>query len=163
MNDLIPLPRAVVEQVLDFVEFHSKYWNGSGEHPQKIVSDLRQALEAEQVEPVRKMYVCNSCQFPYADQPPSQCDCLGDETYTEAYLHIHPQPAKPQPEPVTCQPSTMKKGGRYNWKGQPERLVYVGRNRNGHGLWHQFEKVGEPGVVWCEVLDADLVMLEETP
>ena len=49
-------------------------------------------------EPVRKMYVCNSCQFPYADQPPSQCDCLGDETYTEAYLCTNLQPKR---EPLT--------------------------------------------------------------
>jgi hypothetical protein len=32
-----------------------------------------------------------------------------------------------------------------------------------NGRWHQFEKVDEPGKVWCEVLTADLHMLEETP
>lgn len=54
---------------------------------------------------------------------------------------------------------TMKRGRRYNWKGQPERLVYIGRK----GLWHQFEKVGSTHPnVWCEVLDGDLHMLEET-
>lgn len=52
----------------------------------------------------------------------------------------------------------MKPGGRYNWKGQPERLIYW-RKFNG---WHQFRKVGEWAAVWCEVLDADLHMLEET-
>jgi len=56
----------------------------------------------------------------------------------------------------------MKIGGKYNWKGQPERLVYLGRNWSGNGYWHQFEKVDEPGVVWCEVTDGDLDMLEET-
>ena len=56
----------------------------------------------------------------------------------------------------------MKIGGRYNWKGQPERLVYLGRNWSGNGFWHQFEKAGEPGVIWCEVLDSDLHMIEET-
>lgn len=57
----------------------------------------------------------------------------------------------------------LKVGGRYNWKGQPERLVYIGRNRDpGQGRWRQFELVSEPGIVWCEVLDADLHMLEET-
>ncbi len=56
----------------------------------------------------------------------------------------------------------MKIGGKYNWKGQPERLKYLGRNWSGNGFWHQFEKVDEPGVVWCEVLDSDLHMLEET-
>lgn len=53
-------------------------------------------------------------------------------------------------------------GGRYNWKHQPERLVYIGRNWSGNGYWHQFEKVDAPGRVWCEVLDSDLQMLEET-
>lgn len=52
----------------------------------------------------------------------------------------------------------MKPGGRYNWKNQPERLVYLGR----YGGWHQFRKIGDPRDVWCEVLDADLHMLEET-
>lgn len=55
-------------------------------------------------------------------------------------------------------PEAMRRGGRYNWKGQPERLVYM-RRFDG---WHQFEKVGEPHRVWCEVLDEDLHMLEET-
>ena len=58
--------------------------------------------------------------------------------------------------------ATMKVGGQYNWKNQPERLVYIGRNWSGNGYWHQFEKVDAPGVVWCEVLDSDLHMLEET-
>ena len=56
----------------------------------------------------------------------------------------------------------MKIGGKYNWPGQQERLIYIGRNWSGNGYWHQFEKVDEPGVVWCEVTDSDLNMLEET-
>ncbi len=48
-------------------------------------------------------------------------------------------------------------GNRYNWKYQPERLVYLGQK----GVWHQFSKVGLIDV-WCEVLDEDLLMLEET-
>jgi hypothetical protein len=28
--------------------------------------------------------------------------------------------------------------------------------------WHQFEKVDKPGAVWCEVLDSDLELFEET-
>jgi hypothetical protein len=53
-------------------------------------------------------------------------------------------------------------GGKYNWVGQPERLIYMGlcEPRNGH--WHQFAKIEEPTVVWCEVLNADLCKLEET-
>jgi hypothetical protein len=48
-------------------------------------------------------------------------------------------------------------GGAYNFKNQPERLKYVGQDRG----WHQFEKIGQPGV-WCELLDSDLHMIEET-
>lgn len=44
---------------------------------------------------------------------------------------------------------TPKVGDRCKWKNQPERLVYMGRN----GVWHQFEKVGEP---------QDMYMLELT-
>lgn len=56
----------------------------------------------------------------------------------------------------------MHKGGKYNWKGQAERLVYLGHNWSGNGYWHQFEKVDAPGTVWCEVLTADLQHFEET-
>lgn len=58
----------------------------------------------------------------------------------------------------------LKIGGRYNWRNQPERLIYVGRNMSpGQSRWHQFEKVGKPGDVWCEVHDGDLHMIEATP
>lgn len=64
------------------------------------------------------------------------------------------------PSPLT--PQTMVKGGRYNWRYQPERLVYLGLCEPRNGRWHQFEKVDAPGKVWCEVTDADLSMLEAT-
>lgn len=57
----------------------------------------------------------------------------------------------------TLTPENLKRGVRYNWRGQPERLVYL-RRFNG---WHQFALVGSRDV-WCEVLDEDLHMLEET-
>ena len=57
---------------------------------------------------------------------------------------------------------TMKIGGSYNWIRQSDRLIYLGRNWSGNGYWHQFEKIGNPGEVWCEVLDKDLHMMEET-
>jgi hypothetical protein len=38
----------------------------------------------------------------------------------------------------------MKINGRYNWKNQPERLVYVGKK----GAWHQFELLEKHGEVW---------------
>jgi hypothetical protein len=53
-------------------------------------------------------------------------------------------------------------GGQYNWRSQPERLVYLGRNWSGNGYWHQFAKIETPNTVWCEVLDSDLHMIEET-
>ena len=56
----------------------------------------------------------------------------------------------------------MKIGGKYNWIGQPERLVYIGKKRYGTVYWHQFEKVDDPGKVWSEVLEEDLRLLEET-
>ena len=61
-------------------------------------------------------------------------------------------------------PTAFRIGGRYNWKHQPERLAYMGLRRypGDRRTWHQFEKVDAPGVVWCEVLDDDLSMFEET-
>lgn len=56
----------------------------------------------------------------------------------------------------------LRIGGRYNWIGQPERLVYICKNWSGNGYWHQFEKVGEPGVGWCEVTNDQLSSFEET-
>jgi hypothetical protein len=56
----------------------------------------------------------------------------------------------------------MKIGGNYNWKGQTERLLYLGKNWGGDGYWHQFAKVDIPEEVWCEVTDSDLNMIEET-
>ena len=61
-------------------------------------------------------------------------------------------------EPVALTPAAMKRGGFYNWKNQPDRLIYL-RRFDG---WHQFKKIGDPREVWCEVLDGDLHMLEET-
>ena len=53
----------------------------------------------------------------------------------------------------------MKIGHGYNWKHAPhDKLIYLGKK----GAWHQFRKIGDPREVWCEVLDEDLTMLEET-
>lgn len=61
-----------------------------------------------------------------------------------------------------CQPTNervnMNKGDKYNWKEQPERLVYLGKE----GCWHLFAKIEAPEKIWCEVTDDDLHMLEET-
>ena len=56
----------------------------------------------------------------------------------------------------------MKLGGLYNWKQQREHLIYLGHNWSGNGYWHQFALVESPDVVWCEVLNVDLHMIEET-
>ena len=48
-------------------------------------------------------------------------------------------------------------GGAYNFKNQPERLEYIGTDKG----WHQFKKIEIQGV-WCELLDTDLHMIEET-
>ena len=56
----------------------------------------------------------------------------------------------------------MKLGGKYNWKGQKERLIYLGENFSGNGYWHQFAKVETPKEVWCEALKSEMSMIEET-
>ena len=57
----------------------------------------------------------------------------------------------------------LKVGGKYNWKNQPERLIYLGRPLMGASAgWHQFALVEKPDVVWCEVLPSDMHMLERT-
>lgn len=56
-------------------------------------------------------------------------------------------------------------GERWNWTGQPERLVYMGTKRypGDPRVWHQFAKVDAPDVCWSEVLSSELPMLEKTP
>lgn len=56
----------------------------------------------------------------------------------------------------------MTIGGKYNWRGQPEQLIYKGKNWSGNGYWHQFAKIDRPNIIWCEVLDKDLDSSEET-
>lgn len=54
-------------------------------------------------------------------------------------------------------------GGRYNWRNQPERLVYLGYNWSGNGFWHQFALADDKQrKVWCEILPSDLGSIEET-
>jgi hypothetical protein len=44
--------REAAQQALEFVEYHSRAWNGVGTHPQEIVTALRDALaQQEQAEP----------------------------------------------------------------------------------------------------------------
>lgn len=55
-------------------------------------------------------------------------------------------------------------GNHYNWKNQPERLIYLGaKHFQGNGIWHQFSKVDdEKQEVWCEVRTHELDSFEET-
>ena len=55
-------------------------------------------------------------------------------------------------------------GGLYNWKGKPERLVYMGARRyqGDPRTWHRFAKVEAPHMCWSEVLTSELAMFEET-
>lgn len=55
---------------------------------------------------------------------------------------------------------TMQVGGRYKWKHQDERLVYLGVEWSGDRFWHQFALVIDPGEVWCEVPSSDLHLFE---
>lgn len=55
----------------------------------------------------------------------------------------------------------LEVGGKYNWKGQKERLVYLGIEIS-NGPWHQFAKIEDPEKVWCEVREHDLEGFEET-
>lgn len=50
----------------------------------------------------------------------------------------------------------------YRWKHQTDILVYLGKiyDRPGCRGWHQFAKQQEPEVVWCEVRDEELHLLE---
>ena len=56
----------------------------------------------------------------------------------------------------------MNIGGKYNWKNQSERLVYLGYNWSSDGYWHQFATIEYPDEIWCEVLEVDINMLEES-
>ena len=56
----------------------------------------------------------------------------------------------------------LKLGGRYNWRNQDDKLVYMGHNFSGNGYWHQFSLVESPHKVWCEVQESELQFIEET-
>jgi hypothetical protein len=85
------------------------------------------------------------------DVTKAQFDQLVEDTIKQAL-------AAPVQEPVA-----FEIGGCYNWKGQQERLIYIGYNFSGNGHWHQFAKVEAPEKVWCEVLPKDLSSFEATP
>lgn len=51
----------------------------------------------------------------------------------------------------------LVKGNLYKFEYQSEILVYIGKS----GVWNQFCKEDNVGIVWCELLDKDLWMIEE--
>lgn len=65
---------------------------------------------------------------------------------------------------MSAQTLHLKIGGRYNWRNQSERLVYIGQAlyAGDRRVWHQFEKVDKPGKVWSEVLYSELTRFEQS-
>ena len=56
----------------------------------------------------------------------------------------------------------MKIGGAYKFQHQcSEVLLYVGFNFSGNGFWHQFEQEKNQGVVWCEMQDIGLRLIDK--
>ena len=94
-----------IKQALEFVEHHSKWWNGTGEHPHTIVCALRQALEDNQspkledidVEPVVWMFQHNETgRIKFVD---SQQVEMGFEQNNPRWqkirpVYLHPHPTK---------------------------------------------------------------------
>lgn len=69
-----------------------------------------------------------------------------------------------RPAPISAPLVTeFKVGGKYNWRHQPERLVYMGvKYYPGNGSWHQFALVGKPDACWSEVRTSELSSFEVT-
>lgn len=57
---------------------------------------------------------------------------------------------------------TLEIGKPYNWKNQPEKLLFRGHNFSGNGFWYQFVLVEKPDEIWCECLASDLSGIEPT-
>lgn len=53
---------------------------------------------------------------------------------------------------------TLVVGGFYNFKSQPERLVFLGSA----GQWCRFALVEKPEIIWCEIPQCDLWLIEAT-
>jgi len=53
-------------------------------------------------------------------------------------------------------------GNLYRWRHQLEVLRYAGMTRDHDRCrgWHQFEKVDDPGKIWCEIRDEELDSME---
>lgn len=47
--------KALMIQAREFIAYHSKYWNGTGEHPQSLMESLTAAIDAPEPEPVAEV------------------------------------------------------------------------------------------------------------
>ena len=56
----------------------------------------------------------------------------------------------------------LKINGKYNFIGQPEKLVFIGNNWSGNGYWNQFALIDKQNIVWSEINDSDLQFIEVT-
>ena len=61
--------KEAMKLALEFVEYHSKYWNGEGQHPQEIATALREAL-AEQP---AQIDCCANCLSPKREHKGEAC------------------------------------------------------------------------------------------
>ena len=165
MSALIKAARAALNYI---EEPPAKLWPAGTLH--RITINLRTALAAAEAQPVGEPFgyvitnnVPESSPYRHVFYRPSEISAA----YKDNALYSTPVYTAP-PEWLSrfhhlmkkhgLHPSTMKRGGFYNWKSQPDRLIYL-RRFDG---WHQFKKIGDPREVWCEVQDSDLHMLEET-
>lgn len=65
---------------------------------------------------------------------------------------------------MTNEAPKLVRGNRYNFRSQPERLIYLGARfyPGDRRTWHQFALVDKPAEVWSELLPSDLHLIEET-
>jgi hypothetical protein len=101
------MTRALVQQMLEalntcgYEDHGAHYPEFDDDAVEAAITASREYLAApEQLEYVAKVFICSDCQHPYVDAPPSQCDCLGKEQYTEGYIYTNPAPQPTTPEPV---------------------------------------------------------------
>jgi len=104
------------------------------------------------------MISCKTCQFSIVDK--THCGCLqvpnpifAAEKMRKAFTGRCDDYQK-----ATSRSPALLCGEKYNWRNQPERSIYLGKE----GAWHQFALVEEPENVWCEILDQDLHHIERT-
>jgi len=77
------MSREVIQQALTFLEYHSKYWNGIGDHPQVIAEALRAELENEKC-------WCTTCRpTTMTDMRFVVCPDCGNKRCPKAHNHVN--------------------------------------------------------------------------